>query len=214
MPLVRLVRHGQASFGSDDYDNLSDLGRVQSRATGAELVRRGLRDPLVVSGTLRRQRDTATELLAAAGLEREVAVDGRLDEYELMEVVQRYTRPEDLEFDGSSKGLQPLLDAALAQWVAAGDADGWTAFSRGAQDAVAEVVAAVRKGQDALVVTSGGIIAAVCAGLLGAGGPAVVGLNRIAVNGAITTLLVGGTGTNLLSFNEHSHLSRDQVTYR
>ena len=62
MPLICLVRHGQASFGAEDYDVLSDLGREQARSLGEELRRRDLRDPLVVSGTLRRQRDTAALL--------------------------------------------------------------------------------------------------------------------------------------------------------
>ena len=38
MPVVLLVRHGQASFGADDYDNLSDLGREQSTAVGTVLA--------------------------------------------------------------------------------------------------------------------------------------------------------------------------------
>ena len=59
MPTIYLLRHGQASFGTDDYDVLSDLGVHQARVAGAELERRDLRAPLVVSGTLRRQQDTA-----------------------------------------------------------------------------------------------------------------------------------------------------------
>src|SRR5919112_809761 len=66
MPIVLLVRHGQASFGAEDYDRLSDRGRVQAEATGRWLAARGLRRPVAVHGTLRRQRDTALLALAAA----------------------------------------------------------------------------------------------------------------------------------------------------
>ncbi|MEU3660325.1 histidine phosphatase family protein [Streptomyces sp. NPDC032940] len=59
MPLICLVRHGQASATAEDYDVLSDLGRTQAAVVGRELARRGLRDPLLVSGTLNGQRDTA-----------------------------------------------------------------------------------------------------------------------------------------------------------
>ena len=59
MPVVLLVRHGQASFGADDYDVLSDRGREQSEVVGRELARRGLRSPVAVAGSLRRQRHTA-----------------------------------------------------------------------------------------------------------------------------------------------------------
>ena len=59
VPVVLLVRHGQASFGADDYDVLSDLGREQAQLAAGEVARRGLRDPVLVCGSLRRQRDTA-----------------------------------------------------------------------------------------------------------------------------------------------------------
>ncbi|MGD9530989.1 MAG: histidine phosphatase family protein, partial [Pseudonocardia sp.] len=66
MPIVALVRHGQASFGAADYDELSPLGRRQAQVVGEELARRGLREPLLVRGTLRRQRDTLSALAGAA----------------------------------------------------------------------------------------------------------------------------------------------------
>ena len=34
MSMLHLVRHGQASFGADDYDKLSELGWQQSRRLG------------------------------------------------------------------------------------------------------------------------------------------------------------------------------------
>jgi broad specificity phosphatase PhoE len=38
MPIVLLVRHGQASFGAEDYDSLSHLGR-RRRTPWRESVR-------------------------------------------------------------------------------------------------------------------------------------------------------------------------------
>jgi len=38
MGVVLLVRHGQASFGADDYDVLSETGIEQSRMLGRALV--------------------------------------------------------------------------------------------------------------------------------------------------------------------------------
>ncbi|HWG92749.1 MAG TPA: histidine phosphatase family protein [Mycobacteriales bacterium] len=208
MPVVALVRHGQASFGADDYDVLSEHGRHQAQLAGAELLRRGLRDPLIVHGTLRRQRDTAA--LALPGVE--ARVDGRWDEYDHLGLLERYA-PRDAAPPATSREVQVLLDAALASWV--GDADGgFGAFAGGAADALADLVAGLPKGRDAVVVTSGGIVAALVAGLLGGGAEAVVALNRTAVNGAITTLVAGGSGTSLLTFNEHAHLPREDVTYR
>ena len=59
MGLVLLVRHGQASFGADDYDVLSETGVEQSRFLGRALAAQGVAPRAVVHGAMRRQRDTA-----------------------------------------------------------------------------------------------------------------------------------------------------------
>ncbi|MCA0145227.1 histidine phosphatase family protein [Blastococcus sp. LR1] len=214
MPLICLVRHGQASFGADDYDVLSELGREQARCVGEELRRRELRDPLVVSGTLRRQRDTAALLAEAAGFGPPAEADARFDEYDHVGLLERY--PGEAPGEGSRQ-VQQLLDGALRSWIAAGDADGWPAFSSGAVAAVRDLAAGLEKGRDAVVVSSGGIIAAIVASLLGAPADAVIALNRSAVNVGVTSLLSGSTGLTLLAFNDHAHVTgprRELLTYR
>jgi broad specificity phosphatase PhoE len=109
--------------------------------------------------------------------------------------------------------VQGLLDAALQAWVGDGDG-GWSAFSRGATTALRELVASLPKARDAVVFTSGGIVAALCAGLLHGGAETVVALNRVTVNGGITKLVAGSSGTSLVGFNDHAHLPPDAVTYR
>ena len=198
MPAVCFVRHGQASFGDDDYDVLSALGRTQSVVTGEALRTRGLRSPVAVSGTLRRQRDTA----ALAGFD--ASVDARWDEYDHVDLLRRYVTD-------SSAPVQAMLDAALLAWVD-DPAGGWSDFSDGAVAALASLD--LPSGRDAVVFTSGGVIAAVCAQLWGLDAAGVVALNRVAVNGAITRLAVGRSGTTLVSFNEHGHLASDDTTFR
>jgi broad specificity phosphatase PhoE len=214
MPVVLLVRHGQASFGSGDYDRLSDLGRRQAEETGRALRERGLRRPVAVHGSLRRQRDTAALALAAAGLDVQPQADPRWDEYDHLDLVRRYAAEHEGPAPRTSREFQVLLDAALTAWVEHGDEGGWSAFAGGVAAALRELVASLEQGQDAVVFTSAGVIAAVCADLLGAGAPAVIALNRVAVNGSITKLAVGGSGTSLLTFNEHGHLDGGSVTYR
>ena len=65
MGLVLLVRHGQASFGADDYDVLSATGRSQAAVLGQAVA--ALTPDLVVHGSLVRQRDTA-RLMAEGGI--------------------------------------------------------------------------------------------------------------------------------------------------
>ena len=215
MPLIALVRHGQASFGAADYDALSDLGRRQSGIVGAELGRRQLRDPELATGRLRRQRDTADLLAEAAGCARRPRVDGRWDEYDHLGLVRRYVEPERVEpAVRDSRAFQLLLDEALAAWSSDG---GWAAFAGNAAAALRDLAAALPSGRDAIVVTSGGVLAAVAASLLGAPPATAIALNRVAVNGAISTVVVGAQGAHLLSFNDHAHFTgphRALLTYR
>ena len=209
MPVVLLVRHGQASFGADDYDVLSDVGRRQSEVVGAELARRGLRSPRSLAGGLRRQQDTARVALPDTPL----SVDRRWDEYDHLGLLRRYPSAE--PSDGSSRSVQVLLDAALRSWVD-DPHGGWDGFAGGASAALTALVTDLGSG-DAVVFTSGGVVAAVCAGLLGLGADGVVALNRVTVNGGITKLVVGRGGVSLVAFNDHAHFegaSRDLLTYR
>jgi len=214
MPVVHLVRHGQASFGAANYDVLSDLGRRQAEAAGRELARRRPRDPLVVCGTLSRQRDTAEHLMKAAGLPGEPRVDRRWDEYDSLELLRRYGR-ETGEDAQDPQGFQQLLDYALEAWI--NDADGdWERFRTGALTALQELTEELGPGRDAVVVTSGGILSAVCGTLLSTPAPGTVALHRVVVNAAITTIAAGRSGMSLLAFNDHAHFAADRelLTYR
>ena len=71
MGQVLLVRHGQASWGADDYDALSETGWEQSRLLGRALAGRGVEPTLIVHGSMRRHRETAE----AAGLADRATVD-------------------------------------------------------------------------------------------------------------------------------------------
>ena len=67
MGTLYLVRHGQASFGADDYDCLSALGERQSRRLGEYFKLRGLRFEAALAGTLRRQQQTLAGISEGLG---------------------------------------------------------------------------------------------------------------------------------------------------
>lgn len=217
MPLLYLVRHGQASFGAARYDVLSQKGKEQAILTGQELARRKPRDPVVVCGTLERQRDTATHLIDAADLAAEVHIDARWNEFDVDSLVERYAPGRGPRTQLSSVDIQRTLDQALLGWITDAESDGWSAFAGGANAALSDLLAGLAPGRDAIVVTSGGILAAVCAALLSASPDGIVALNRVMVNAAITTLTSGSSGINLLTLNDHAHFTggnRELLTYR
>src|SRR5688572_2333355 len=77
-----LVRHGQASFGADDYDKLSELGWRQSRWLGEYFAERGAAFDRVIRGSMRRHAETLTGIAEGMGKTLEGGVDARLDEYD------------------------------------------------------------------------------------------------------------------------------------
>ncbi|WP_108664736.1 histidine phosphatase family protein [Euzebya rosea] len=217
MPTVTLLRHGQASFGAADYDNLSELGHRQAEVAAATLAERGLRSPVVASGTLRRQRDTAAPVARAFGSpdgSTEVVVDARWNEYDHVAMVQHAVTASGRSMPTGEREFQAVLDTALGRWVTDDAADGWQAFSGGAVAALHDLVDALEPGRDAIVATSGGVIAAVAAHLLGGGPDTVVALNRVVVNAGFTTLLAGRSGLSLLGFNDHAHFTGAAASLR
>jgi broad specificity phosphatase PhoE len=229
MPTIYLIRHAQASFGPADYDVLSDLGYRQCELLDAALAARGARPSRVLSGSLRRQQDTA-RACALLSSQTTLEVDPRWNEYDSAGVMAAYgnlvgsgAATDDGIGAGpglSSRDFQAVLDKALARWIEAGDrsacAESWPVFSGRARAAITELAAGLGRGEEAMVVSSGGTIAAITEHLLGAGPPTFTAINRMSVNTSVSTVLSGRSGLNLLTLNEHTHLATtaELLTYR
>jgi broad specificity phosphatase PhoE len=204
VPVIAILRHGQASFGTDDYDRLSDLGRIQAQVAGQELARRGLRSPVLVSGSLLRQRDTAA--IAGAQLDVELSViDPRFDEFDAHQAVDAHLGRAGATDGMSSREFQSHLDDAMSVWMTQGD-ERWAAFVDAAMAALADVAADLPSGRDAVVTTSAGVTAAITGRLLGSDPAGVISLNRVSVNASITTVVSGSRGLSLVTFNDHAHI--------
>ncbi|MDP2256404.1 MAG: histidine phosphatase family protein [Polaromonas sp.] len=68
MGTLYLVRHGQASFGADDYDLLSPLGQQQAVRLGEYFKYKGLTFEAALTGTLTRQRQTLAGICQGMGV--------------------------------------------------------------------------------------------------------------------------------------------------
>lgn len=219
---VLLVRHGQASWGSDDYDVLSAVGVQQSRVLGEALAARGVQPDLVVRGAMRRHRQTAEEVLAAAGWESaEVTVDAGWNEFDHEQMLAMHPASFGHGEVLSRAEFQRWFEAATLRWTG-GEHDedydeSFTAFGRRVDAAYRRTVEALDRSATALVLTSGGPVSWVATALLGAGADIWTQLNPVTINGSVTKVIVGRRGSTLVSLNDHSHLEAADpglITYR
>ncbi|MFT4298200.1 MAG: histidine phosphatase family protein [Aeromicrobium sp.] len=213
MGAISLIRHGQASWDSDDYDQLSDLGQRQAGWLGLAWEAGGLRPTWSVAGSLKRHAQTAVGAIDAIDGDL-YDVDPGWNEYDHLALVNMSAAT---ERPADPKEFQALLDGALERWVAGEVSAGGESFVQFSARVLASLETAVARagsGQHVAVFTSGGPIAAAASHLLAGDASLFITLNRIVVNASITTVMVGRSGTRLLTFNEHGHIPRDAVTFR
>lgn len=220
MPTIMLIRHGQASFGTADYDSLSSAGLAQADALAHQLRRSRRHVERIVTGSLRRQRQTAAPTASMLGLP--TTVDPRLDEYDMDDILANHgdtdarTNAAPGGVQVSTGEFQRLLEAGIRRWLESGSAsaaaESWPAFARRTHAALTDLASDVSSGNAVLAFTSAGVIAAVCVSILGVPAETLIALNRVCVNGAITVIASGRSGLSLVSFNEHRYLEDDPET--
>jgi broad specificity phosphatase PhoE len=220
---ILLVRHGQASFGAENYDALSPLGFEQSRMLGEALAARAIGVDVIVHGTMRRHRETAETCAEAAGWSTAPTIDAGWDEFDFLSVLAMH--PHEYGPEPTKAEFQRLFEDATEAWMAGADRpydETFAGFAARVHEALERTVELASAGTVA-VFTSGGPIGLAVAEVLA--DPVALAeqlpglwgrLNRMTVNAALTRLVTGSTGINLLTYNDQSHLDgvNGAVTYR
>lgn len=226
MSTLYLVRHGQASFGAADYDQLSELGQRQCRRLGAYFAERGIGFDAVLMGSLRRHAQSHAALAEGLGGTPEPQVWPGLNEYHSEALIRAALPPAEfdrLAADRSPEGYRAhfrVLRTALNRWaegeIAPQGMPSWRDFVGGIVAAL-DHVRTHHHGQRVLIVSSGGPIATAVAQVLGAPHESAVELNLRIRNSAVTEFAFTPRRHMLLSFNGIPHLDapawRDWVSY-
>lgn len=209
MGTVTFVRHGQASFGSADYDRLSPLGERQCEALGEYFAQRGRRFDAVMRGTLRRHRQSLEAIARGLpGLPGALEWPG-LNEYDGEALVRALVGelPQVDTREGYKKHFR-LLREALMAWmegrIVPAGMPPWAEFRAGVTSALDHVRDHVEG--DVLVVSSGGPISTAVAHVLGAPGASMIDLNMRLRNSALTEFVGTRAGHALSTFNAVPHL--------
>ena len=220
MATIYLIRHGQASFGADDYDKLSELGCRQASVAGEYLAQCGISFDAIYSGNLLRQRETAQLASASQPEELELRIDPRFNEIEndqqlkylVPEVVKSNPAVQELIERGlsSSKDYQKVIKAVFNYWVSPQCADtrvqSWQDYSQGVSQALHDVMVEQGSGKTVGIFTSGGTIATIVAQVLGLTGERTYRFYEPIFNCSVTQLFYSGTRVSLSYFNDRSFL--------
>ena len=221
MGTLYLVRHGQASFGADDYDVLSDLGYRQALRLGEYFKYKGISFDAAFTGTLRRQVKTFEGICAGAGLPLRATQLAGLNEYD-SEAVIAAIHPHKLEKATTPEMYRHhfrLLKDGLKQWmdgvVSPRGMPSYTDFVRGITD-VLDHIRHTHEG-NVLLVSSGGPIATAVGHVLGTSPETTIELNLRIRNCSVTELAFTPKRHMLVTYNTLPHLDAPEhaawVTY-
>lgn len=228
-----LVRHGQASFGADSYDKLSDTGIRQVSLLADHWQELGERYDVIYAGDLLRQQETAellTPVIKQTGIQRH----NGLNEYNGEPLFRIYLRDHASQegFDlpagpiRDRKLFQLVLEAATRHWLdgnlqpSAEDTDfeSWRAFQARVHNTLDEIMARHRGGSKVVLSTSGGVIATALQRALQLPDNHTIATNWMVHNSSVTRLVYGRGRVSLGSFNTLSHLEKpkhqDLITFR
>jgi broad specificity phosphatase PhoE len=215
MSRLILMRHGQASFGADRYDALSETGRAQAQSTGEWLQEQGFVPTAVLHGPRNRQAATAREVGRKAEWNLAHHAVAALDEFAEGEEIFRTAQtwlglPMQLDVHNRRQVLENY-DRTCRAW-AAGQVgiDGRISLDEFRSGTNAWLKAQTgdfkTSGQELFVVTSAGVIAAIVADTLGLDNMGWYQLLRVVRNASITEILYSKGRGSLLSFNGVQHL--------
>jgi len=214
---IILVRHGQASFGTDDYDRLSALGFEQARQLGRYFRERDMRFDRVVSGTLRRHLETLEGIgVLAPGAQPELLPG--LNEFDFHGVFDAYVAqfpPVTPLNRNNVRDFFSTLRKALPVWSEGGllnVGESWEHFQariRASLQALIDDNGAER----VLVVSSGGPISALLREILQLSVRHMMDLNLQTANTSLTRLQFKNGKARLQSFNGLPHLDNPDTAH-
>jgi broad specificity phosphatase PhoE len=223
MAELYLVRHGQASFGAENYDELSACGYSQSRWLGEYCAQAGLTFDRIVTGTMQRHAQTADALLTAlGGPPAAIVQDADLNEYDFRQLFSALGESgvasgllAETSMKHFYKGLKQVLQLWSEDKLPGRVPETWGQFQARVERARLAILR--MGGKRVLVVSSGGPIAVFAQQVLQAPAAAAIALNMQIRNSSVSQYVFNDSTMSLVTFNTVPHLEqaerREHVTY-
>lgn len=234
-----LVRHAQASFLSQNYDQLSPLGETQARLLGQYWAQQHVLFDHVGMGPALRHRQTAQlvgEAYREAGLHfPSPVIADDFDEFR-GEAVLSESLPQLLANNDKIRNLhnamqnsssdaakradfQRLFEAVIFLWVSGEinppNVETWQEFCARVNRGLSEFLAKSRKGEIVALFTSGGPVSVAVQRALHLSAPDTLQVAWMSRNCSFSEFLFSGERFTVSSFNSFPHLDAESLlTYR
>lgn len=221
MTTIYLIRHGQASFGHENYDQLSPRGEQQAQVLGQYLQQLLKEPPYVMAGAMLRHQQTAKLALAESFPSAQIHTDAAWNEFDHQQVFAQYTStvadPSLIQQavqqpEHNAAYLKQIFHAAIARWTG-GEyhheyEESWPVFQQRIEQALQALCYDLARDNPryALIFTSGGVISNIVGQLLELSLKKTFELNWAISNASISTLRLSNQEAKLLSLNEHHFL--------
>lgn len=217
-----LVRHGQASFGADNYDKLSAQGIQQGELLGKYFEEREIVFTHTACGDLVRHRETIDAIAGEMHSAKPPApyIFPGINEYKFQSLTKEFMRNNPShelvvarakDTGGDTRAYYRLFKFILNQWTLNelnfAPEESWGEFYQRVNQAREKIELLADEGQRVLVVGSGGSISAIIGQVLGLNPEKIVDLNLQIKNTSISRFFVGKDKTSLASFNETPHFA-------
>jgi broad specificity phosphatase PhoE len=181
MSLITLIRHGQASFGAENYDLLSDLGRQQAAAVGDYFAAQQISFDSIVHGKMSRQTETAQIMADSKKFVGELILDNGANEFDSDQLLNHYLPllitensalaaiiQSETPWYNCNRSFESIFCELIRLWQTDQECpfESWPQFKQRVLDFIIRVQQNYSTEKRIAIVTSGGVISALMQAIL------------------------------------------------
>ncbi len=229
MATIYIIRHGQTSFGAQNYDQLSPTGYKQATHLGKHLQSLPLCIQEVVIGGMKRHLQTAENSLAELKYTGNKTFDTLWNEFDHTTILARYNpeygnieaiKRDIADLPDPMKAFQKIFEQAIIRWASGQFSEdyeeSWEEMVNRTVLGFEKIKERIQPGQSILVYTSAGTISALLSGLTNLSAEEAFRLQWKIANCSVTTIKIEKNSILIPVINDFGFFENDAelVTYR
>jgi len=205
MSKITLIRHGQASFGAENYDLLSDVGRQQAAALGEYFLEQGVKFDKIIHGEMSRQTETAQIMANSCGFSDELMLNSGANEFDSDRLLSFYlpklaeTSNElhqiiyaEQPWFNKEENFEQIFRQLVTLWQQDDNCpfESWCDFKQRILSMLNQIKKHHDSNQRIALVTSGGLISVTMQSVLGFDNQTFVDMNLTINNASLTEIII------------------------